>query len=46
MVGSRVSIWGNEPNIFWRSVMMTNLEYKELEFELKNLVEMLEESSK
>ena len=46
IVGSRVSIWSYEPNNFWRSMMMTNLEYKELEFESKKLVKMLEDSSK
>ena len=45
MVATQVRVWSNGPYNFWRTVTMTNSEYKALGFEAQNLVEILAEST-
>lgn len=45
LVATKVRIWSDEVNHFWRSVSMTNMEYKELEFETDRLLDILADST-
>lgn len=46
LVATKVRIWSDEVNHFWRSIAMTNMEYKELEFETDRLIDILADSTK
>lgn len=46
LVNTSVRIWSDRPNHFWRSVSMTNSDYRELGFDAQQLVDLLVQSTK
>lgn len=45
LVVSKVHIWSNKADHFWRSVTMTNIEYREVEYDADHLAELLIDST-
>ena len=46
LVVTKVFIWSDQINHFWRAVSITNMEFKQLEYEADQLINILIESTK
>ena len=45
LVGVDIRIWGDGSNGYWETVVMTNMEYKTIEYDARELVEILTETT-
>lgn len=46
LVVTNVRIWSNDENYFWRSVSITDIEYREIEYDAEKIMDLLYESTR